>query len=252
MRQSLFYFCILFIGFISIDVNAQCFENRHSSNWYDGWISCETAPNPNSDREASHWILYDLKSLYDLERTHFWNYNDVNNLNYGIQDVAIDYSVDGTTWSNIGTFTINQASGASTYEGEAGPDFGGVRAQYVLLTVLSTYGGHCAALSEVKFEAQEASSSVANVEDEFACLTADVFPNPVKTESRVYIKSDCDGKVTYQLYNMLGQSIAQRDITEVIEQVGYFDLPVAQLTEGEYILEIQNEEGSVKKTILKL
>ena len=47
---------------------------------------------------------------------------------------------------------MNQASGASIYEGEEGPDFDGAKARYVLITPLSNFGGDCFGFSELKIQ----------------------------------------------------------------------------------------------------
>ena len=39
---------------------AQCYPNRHNTNWYDGWVSCMPAENPNPERMESHWILFKM------------------------------------------------------------------------------------------------------------------------------------------------------------------------------------------------
>lgn len=142
----------LFFGWISFQLNAQCFPDRHSTNWFDGWISCELTPNPNPQRGDSHWIMYDLGNLYELGHSHFWNANDPSHLDYGINEVVIDYSLDGIDWKELGNYSFSQASGLSTYEGETGPDFTGLYLKYVLITVLSNHGGTCYGFGEARFE----------------------------------------------------------------------------------------------------
>ena len=39
---------------------AQCLDDTHSVNPLDHFESCAISVNPNSNRGASHWILYDL------------------------------------------------------------------------------------------------------------------------------------------------------------------------------------------------
>ncbi len=231
---------------------AQCFPERHSTNWYDGWMSCSTAPNPNSARAMSHWIMYDLENLYELNRTHIWNHNEPGNLGSGVREVAVDYSLDGSTWTAVGIFTIGQANGLPTYEGEAGPNLGGVEARYVLLTALSNYGADCFSLGEIRIEAEEVNVSVSDQNEANVCLKVDVFPNPVKDIARVYVESSCQGEIAYQLFDLLGKQINNGDVTEIVDEKGYFSLNASGLNSGEYVLEIQNQEGVIRKTILKL
>jgi hypothetical protein len=85
---------------------------------------------------------------------HVWNDNEnywQNETDRGLNSVTIDYSDDGTNWTELGTYSWPQAPGASTYTGFDGPDFGGVCARYVLVTVNSNYGDAHYGLSEVRF-----------------------------------------------------------------------------------------------------
>lgn len=148
-------FIIIWTVFVFVKGDAQCYPDRHNTNWFDGWISCETAPNPNDAYGDSHWILYDFKESYELGQVHVWNTNDPSNLDYGMQEVSIDYSVDGMEWIHMGNFFFDIGTGKSIYEGFEGPDFEGAVARYVLLTGLSNYGGACYGLSELRFAVQE-------------------------------------------------------------------------------------------------
>lgn len=122
MKKSHLY--ILIISFFSTPfISAQCYPDRHSTNWFDGWVSCKKSPNPIASYGETHWIMYDLGYDYVLNETKFWNANEPKNLNYGINDFSIDYSLDGITWTNLGAFNLEQASGLSTYEGNEGPRF---------------------------------------------------------------------------------------------------------------------------------
>ena len=252
MKLSKYIIGILISGLFVINAQSQCYENRHSTNWYDGWTSCEKAPNPNPDRAASHWIMYDLGAEYQLERSYIWNYNDLNNLDFGIQEVIVDYSLDGSNWIESGIYTIPQASGITTYPGAEGPNLGGIEARYLLLTALSNYGGTCFALGEIKIEAEPINVAVDDLETRSSSLRIDVFPNPIKSESRIYVESAQSGVISFQLTNLLGQTIEQGDITDQILQFGYFNLNVTRLNAGEYILVVQNEKEQARKSLIKI
>ncbi|UCF14266.1 MAG: discoidin domain-containing protein, partial [Phycisphaerales bacterium] len=126
----------------------------HSGAWEDTWTSDgdaenPPAPSPNPDRGNSQWIHYDLGHAYLLGRMHVWNGNEVSAR--GLKEVTIDYSADGITWNELGTFNFPQAPGSNRYTGFDGPDFGGVCARYVLLTIHSNHGGEYGySISEVK------------------------------------------------------------------------------------------------------
>ena len=70
-----------------------------------------------------------------------------------MQNVIIDYSTNGSDWTQLGTYTWPQASGAPfSYYGFQGPDFNTISARYVLITATSNYGDtYSYGLAEVKF-----------------------------------------------------------------------------------------------------
>jgi PA14 domain len=123
-------------------------DNREDNNW----LSCSISPNPNPARDTSHWIKYDLGEKHRLLTSHIWNYNVANKTIFGMQNVAIDYSEDGVTWSNFGTYNWALATGEGGYGGFVGPDFQSLTARYVLITSLDA-GNNCRGLSKVSFKA---------------------------------------------------------------------------------------------------
>ncbi|MCB0688866.1 MAG: discoidin domain-containing protein, partial [Saprospiraceae bacterium] len=141
----------------------QCYPDRHSTTWFDGWVSCEAFPNPNAGRGLSHWIMYDFGKVYSLHGTHIWSTNDPANLDRGLKNVVIDYSLDGNNWVESGEYVFEKGEGISTYEGFEGPDLKGVKARYLLVTAVDNYGGACFGLSEMRIDAED--SEVTDVED---------------------------------------------------------------------------------------
>jgi len=125
-------------------------SGNHDTTWDNGWISHDVAANPNPARGSGHWIRYDLGYIYSLGLLHVWNSNETGYTDRGLNSVTIDYSEDDTNWTELGTFTFQQAPGSS-YPGFDGPDFGGVCARYVILTVNSNFGGTMYGLAEVQF-----------------------------------------------------------------------------------------------------
>lgn len=157
----------------STKINAQCNSAAHSTNEKDSWLSCQTSMNPNSIRGNSHWLQYDLGYIYELGATTFWNYNVANFTNKGFKQVAIDYSLDGVSWVEAGTFQLPEATGTATYEGTIGLDLTGVAARYVIVTALSTWNNdNCAGLSEIRFEVHQLTANCGdyiitdNIEDD--------------------------------------------------------------------------------------
>lgn len=248
MRNYLFILIVLVLS--SATCFSQCFEERHSTNWFDGWVSCAEAPNPNPIHGNSHWIMYDLKGLFKIEQSWFWNCNDVNNLNNSIREAQVDFSVDGTNWTTGPILTLSQASGLPTYEGEAGPDFAGIDARYILITGIQNYGGDCMALSEVRFEAQPKNVETSIVENVTGCASLDIFPNPAKSATRVYINSTCKGEMSYAIYDLAGRRLVNTDVQDVNVQEGQIDLSVDNLTSGEYIFELTIGEDVARKKLV--
>ncbi len=130
---------------------AQCTDN--GNYWNNSWTSCQDSSNPNPAHGDSKWIMYEFHAGQNIDGSHIWNANRSGESGSGIQEVIIDYSVDGSTWINLGTYTWAQAPETDTYEGFAGPSFGEVYLQKILFTVVSTFSdANCASLAEVKFE----------------------------------------------------------------------------------------------------
>jgi Domain of unknown function (DUF4457) len=108
----------------------------------------------------------DLNDTYDVSGIRIWNYNE-NSGNpaqftlRGVQQTNVLISLDGSTFSNLGLFTIPIADGTNTY---AGTFFnvlalnGGnpLRFRYLQFDIQSNYGGdnNFYGLSEIQFEGQ--------------------------------------------------------------------------------------------------
>ena len=144
-----------FLLCLSVSTDAQCDTLRHNNTWFDGWISCTASANPNAARGNGHWIHYDFGQQYSLFELRIWNMNVPDHLNYGMQNVVIDISADGVTWTEFGQYVLPQAPGHSRYEGDVIMNFDTTNAQHVLITAIDNYGGSCYGLSEVRFRAQE-------------------------------------------------------------------------------------------------
>ncbi len=135
---------------LTTTLNAQIYPDRHTTNAFDGWISCTKSTNPNPVRGSSHWIRYQFNTTITLYDMIIWNLNHPDYIKDGLNKVIIDVSSNGTTWTMIDTFTFPKAPGSGFYEGFRGPDLGGVSARYLLITALSNHGGGCYGLSEMR------------------------------------------------------------------------------------------------------
>lgn len=155
MIKYILHISIILLYFLPGSIEAQCFEDRHNTTWFDGWISCAEKVSPNPARPSGHWIMYDFDQVYTLFEMRVWNMNAPDHLDYGLQDVVIDLSDDGETWTEFGEHSFPQAPGSSRYEGDVPVDFDSANARFVLISALSNHGGSCYGLSEVRIRARD-------------------------------------------------------------------------------------------------
>lgn len=123
-----------------------------NNNPDNNWISCVATPNPNTARPDGHWIMYDLGQRHELHQSQIWNYNVAGETNKGFQNVAIDVSEDGVTWTEYGSYNWQAASGESGYAGFSGPHFMGTYARYIIISSLDDASA-CRGLGKVAFTA---------------------------------------------------------------------------------------------------
>lgn len=187
---------------------AQCLGETHTPFGNDGWISCQTSPNPNPENPVSHWIMYDLGYEYVLDSTHIWNYNTWGKSTSGVQGLIIDYSINGTDWTSLGTFFVEQASASYKYEGIAGPEFNDAEVRYILLTAVSNWGDpDCTGLAEIKFFVNGTVSDDEIVLEENYMA---VMPNPVDDIANVSIKSEVLPE-SVGLYDLSGRLLQEQN-----------------------------------------
>jgi len=103
------------------------------------------------------WIQYEFDQVYKLHQMWVWNHNSDMELEngYGAKEVAIDTSIDGTTWTALPKVPeFAQATGEPNYVHNTTVDFGGALAKYVKLTLLTNWSDGAVpyrGLSEVRF-----------------------------------------------------------------------------------------------------
>ncbi len=132
------------INSLGLDVN-----DLHSTEPADMWLS-------GSGEPGSVWIEYEFDKVYKLHEMWVWNSNGMMEfvLGFGLKDVTIEYSTNGTDYTTLGTtHEFVRAPGADGYEHNTTVDFGGAAAKYVRLTANSNWGGFMPqyGLSEVRF-----------------------------------------------------------------------------------------------------
>jgi len=147
MRHLLLLFTIVYCCQVG---HSQCVDN--GNQWAKSWTSCQVRTNPNPIRSDSHWILYEFSDFHYIDSSHIWNANRNGESSDGIRDIVVDYSLDGQTWTELGSYTIPQGPETEDYQGIAGPNFGSIYINKVLITVVTTHGtGSCATIGEILF-----------------------------------------------------------------------------------------------------
>ena len=211
---------------------AQCGDSTHSAAVSDTWVSCQASPSPNPDRGSGHWIAYDFGHVYTLTTSHVWNANLSSDTDKGFREVVIDYSLDGETWTELGTYAWAEASGYQSYQGEPGPDFGQVAARHVLITALSNHGDpSCYGLSEMRFDLEAVTSAQVVAPNGPLGL----YPNP--TQGTLHVALEDLRPVHLRIVDLQGR------VVQAYEQAIPATLDVSALPPGLYFVTIQDAQG---------
>jgi hypothetical protein len=210
---------------------AQAYPDRHSTNIFDGWLSCEASASPNPQRGIAHWIMYDLSDTYALHGATIWNINHPEYTTAGIREMFIDYSLNGSDWTELGRYTLERGPASSFYQGERGLDFEGTIARYILITARNNYGHECYGLSEIKINATPATtSSVVDLENNFRVKA---YPNPFTDWLIVEFSEMPEGQLSYRLTDNQGRLIQGTPIHSPAFRINGRDL-----SQGMYFLQI--------------
>lgn len=250
MRHLLFYI-VIFINLPFYGV-AQCYPDRHSTAWYDGWISCEKSENPNSENPNSHWIMYDFGSVMEMYKLSIWNINAPEYISYGIQTANIDYSMDGISWVEYGEVTLNQGSGQNTYEGDQLLNFDGINAKYLLITAKTTFGSNCAGFAELKLEVDSVETIVPadTITKDSICIIADIYPNPISEHTLyVHLLEQCVPNVHYRLIDETGRVVVPSTLISLNEVVDI--LKGKKIAAGVYIVELTSNYAKSEYKVIK-
>jgi Concanavalin A-like lectin/glucanases superfamily/F5/8 type C domain len=123
-------------------------DDQHSVAATDMWLGTPSGGEPI-------WIQYEFDRVYNLHEMLVWNYNSQFELvlGFGVKDVTVEYSVDGTDWTSLGDVELAQGTALATYAANTTIDLAGAAARYVRLTVNSGWGmmSDQVGLSEVRF-----------------------------------------------------------------------------------------------------
>ena len=238
----------LFFLFLTTNVFAQQFPDRHSTDIADSWTSCVATENPNKVREDGHWIMYDFGNEYTLQGTTIWNVNGYEHTDKGTQELVIDYSINGEDWTELSYHTMAEGPASSFYQGEEGPNFGGVNARYVIITALTNYGhAACSGLSEVRFQATIATNT--NTEEEqLADNNIEVSPNPFDDQTMITLTDIQSGTYNYSVVDIAGKQVLQ-GIIDVSSDKVTMPLSMGDFTPGAYVFRLQYGALSLSKQL---
>jgi len=222
--------------------------NGIGNNDGSGWLSCQTSLNPNSLHDESHWMMYDLGERHYLFNSHIWNYNVEGETAKGISEVVIDYSLDGISWTNLGTFMWDFATGETNYSGFTGPDFMGAEAQYVLITTFDK-AENCRGLSKVAITTIKCPVEGTVCDDEDSDTYDDAYNDNCECIGKSYLENDCveavlnlgDSTLINKKYSAIEivNSISNIDPTQKVSFIG-----------GDYVLLDVGFETDVNSTFI--
>ena len=122
-------------------------DNLHSAEATDMWLS--------SSEPQGAWIQYEFDKVYKLHEMWIWNFNKEGlNTMSGLRDVAVEYSIDGDIYTQLGTYEFAEAPGMAGYAHNPTVDLGNVLAKYVRISANSNWSDGIVdqyGLSEVLF-----------------------------------------------------------------------------------------------------
>ncbi|MBN1972288.1 MAG: discoidin domain-containing protein [Sedimentisphaerales bacterium] len=172
-----------------LDVNGLLHGNEAVNTM---WLSSETETGPAS-------IEYDLGVVQRLHELWVWNYNDSleSLIGFGFKDVTIQYSVNGSDYTTLGTtHEFTQAFGEPNYAPNTIVNLDGIEARYIKLTANTNWGGilNQYGLSEVRFFYIPMRAWKPNPKDDAADVALDAMLSWMAgrevSEHNVYISTD--------------------------------------------------------------
>jgi hypothetical protein len=123
-------------------------NDLHSKESTTMWLSEDVGGQPV-------WIEYQFDRIYKLHEMWVWNHNVEFEefIGYGLNDVTIEYSMDGSSWTQLeGVHQFERGPGTDGYAHNTTIDFAGALAKSVRLTANSNHGPYNKyGLSEVRF-----------------------------------------------------------------------------------------------------
>lgn len=239
----------IILCFLSYSITAQCYTDRHNTSSDEAWITCNKIESPNPIRGNSQWIMYDLEIPQQLGQIHIWNINAVDKTAMGIKEAVLDYSTDGITWFEWGTFELEEAPSSGFYEGQSGPNLTGTDARFILITVLDNHGNICSGLSEIRIESFGEVSNLDNVELTDATISA--HPNPASDFTLLSVTLERPQSISVALLDLSGKKVIESNHDLFAGQQD-IKIPFDNIPDGQYVLNVDNgqETKSLNITIV--
>ncbi len=120
--------------------------DQHSTEATDMWLATPV--------DEPTYVEFAFDKVHKLHELLVWNYNVQFEpvLGFGVKDVTIETSVDGTEWTILGDAQFARGTATATYAANTAVDLGGTAAQFVRVNINSGWGtlGQYG-LSEVRF-----------------------------------------------------------------------------------------------------
>ncbi|MCF7975591.1 MAG: discoidin domain-containing protein [Phycisphaerae bacterium] len=110
--------------------------STHGTDSATMWLSAAT--------DLSPWLMFEFDKVQKLDKLLIWNSNTTSEgfIGWGIKDVTIEFSVDGTDWAPLeASPQIDKAPGLATYSEPQAIDLGLAVAKYVRINILGNWGG---------------------------------------------------------------------------------------------------------------
>ena len=140
---------------MGLDANGLTFNMLSYGTWIGQDLGYDTSAAPNTTVGPA-WVKFVFDDIYKLGEVWVWNGNLSGiGADYGMRNVIVEYSVDGTTWYTKGTYEFPKGTGTTDYTGFSAFNFNGTSAKYVVFTAAVANGNwgypNVYMLSEVRF-----------------------------------------------------------------------------------------------------
>jgi len=142
----------------------------HINKNYGTWEAVHSGANTSAAAGTTPgpaWVKFAFDDTYKLGQVWVWNGN-LSGIGayYAMRNVIIEYSLDGNTWYNKGTYELPKGTGETNYPGFSACNFNGTSAKYVAFTAADIDGNwgypNVYMLSEVRFNGTSDYATQAN------------------------------------------------------------------------------------------